>query len=108
MLQNLLCFKRSFFICRQDDINSLRLFKQPSFFNAYITAVDSFKHSLQTGLLPSAIGCALFITSQVNLKSMFLRLRPQTYFESSVLFSYTPPLKDFFMVGIPKSELSGA
>ena len=23
--------------------------KKPSFFNAYITAVDSFKHSLQTG-----------------------------------------------------------
>ena len=75
--------------------NLLKIFKQPSFFNACTTAVDSFKHSLQTGLLPSAIGCALFITSQVNLKSMFLRFRPQTYFESSVSLSYTPPLKDF-------------
>ena len=41
------------------------LFKQPSFIKAYTTAVDLFKHSLQTGLLPSAIGCTLFITSQV-------------------------------------------
>ena len=39
------------------------------FFNAYTKAVDCFKHRLQTGFLPSAIGCALFITSQVVLKS---------------------------------------
>ena len=32
------------------------LSKQSFFFNAFTTAVDSFKHSLQTGLLPSAIG----------------------------------------------------
>ena len=50
------------------------LIKQPSFCNAYTTAVDSFKHSLQTGLLPSAIGCALFITSQIILKSMLLSI----------------------------------
>ena len=86
------------FICQQDNINSLLLFKQPSCLNAYTTAVDSFKHSLQTGLLPSAVGCALFITSQVSLKSMFFFcFRSQTYFESSVSFSYTPPLKDQVM-----------
>ena len=34
ILQNLPSFKRSIFICRQDDMNSLFLFKQPSFFNA--------------------------------------------------------------------------
>ena len=53
-------------------MNSLHLFKQPSFFNAYTTAVDSFKHSLQTGLLLSAIGYALFNTFQVILKSMLV------------------------------------
>ena len=85
MFQNLLCFKGSFFICRQDDMNLLLLFNQPSFFNALTTAVDSFRHSLKTGLLLSAISCALFNTSQVILKSMFLSLRPQTYFESFVM-----------------------
>ena len=49
----------------------LRLFKQPYLFNAYRTAVDSFKHSLKTELLPSAICCALLNTSQVILKSMY-------------------------------------
>lgn len=39
-------------------------------FNAYITAVNSFKLSLQRKLLPSIIGCALFITTQVILNSM--------------------------------------
>ena len=79
ILEKLLYFKRSFLVCRQDDMNSL-LFKQPSFFNAYTTAVDSFKHSLQKGLLPYAIGCALFISSQINLKSMFLRFRLKSMF----------------------------
>ena len=34
------CFNlRGAFICRKDDISSLLLFKQPSFFNAYTAAV---------------------------------------------------------------------
>ena len=69
ILLNLLFFKKRFFICHiLDDMNSLFLFKQPSFFNACTTAVDSFKHSrLQTGLLLSAVSYALFETSQVIL-----------------------------------------
>ena len=39
-------------ICWQNDMYLLLLFKQPSCFNTYITAVNSFKHSLHTGLLP--------------------------------------------------------
>ena len=95
ILGNLLCFKSSFFKFQKDDLNSFLLFKQLYFFNAYTTAVDSFNQSLQTRLLPSAIDCVLFITSQVVLNSMFLRFRSQTYFESSVSFSNTPTLKDF-------------
>jgi len=53
-------FKRSFLICGLDDINSLLLFKQPSFFKAYTTAIDSLNHSLEIGLLPSAIGWCSF------------------------------------------------
>ena len=44
-------------------------------------------HSVNTGLLPSSIGCAIFITSQEILKSMFLCFKLETYFERSVLFS---------------------
>ena len=85
ILLNLLFFKRRFFICHiLDDMNSLFLFKQPSFFNACTTAVDSFKHSLQTGLLPFALDCTVFITCLLTLKSMFLRFRSQKHFESSV------------------------
>ena len=56
--------------------------------------VSTLMHSLHTRLLPSAIGCAHFITSQIILKSMFLRFRLQTYFESTVSFLYMPRLKD--------------
>ena len=48
-------------------------------------------------LLPSA----LFIIFNVILKSMFLRFRSQTYFESSVSFLNTPPLKDFIWIAYP-------
>ena len=75
ILWNLLYFKKSFFICRQDDMNSLLFFKQPSFFNTYTTVVDLLKHIQKTGLLPSAIDCALFNSSQDILKSKFLRFR---------------------------------
>ena len=87
--------QKRFFICLQDDTNSLLLFKQDLTFNAYTTAVAFLRHSLHIGLLLSAIDCALFITSQVISKSTSLRFKPPTYVESSVLFSYVPPLKDF-------------
>ena len=75
------------------------------FFKTHTTAVDSFKHSQQTGLLPSAIGCALFVTFQIILKSMSLRFRSQTYFGSLVSFLYTLHLK-IFMISVSESELS--
>ena len=60
------CVKEVFIICRQDDMIFRLLFRTPSLLNAYTTAVNSFKHSLQTGLLQSNMGCALFYTSLVN------------------------------------------
>ena len=84
------------------------LVKATLFFQRIHNGFDYFTHSLQTGLLPSATGCALFINSQVILKSMFLRFRSQTYFESSVSFSYRPPLKYFFIISISDSGLSWA
>ena len=79
-------YKFSFIVYLQDDRNSLLLFKQPSWFNAYITAVASFRPILHTGLLSSAIVCAVFITTKVIIKSMCLRfsfkhtLKAQYYF----------------------------
>ena len=48
--------KEFFLMFLQEEMNSFLLFKQPFLFNAYTTAVASSKHSLDTGLLPSAIG----------------------------------------------------
>ena len=62
-------------------------------------------YSLHTGLLSSVIGCALCITYQEILKSMFLRFKLQTYFESLVWFNICCILK-IFVVG--RSELSWA
>ena len=45
-------------------------------------------------LLSSAIGCALLIPFQSSSCSITLRFKLQIYFESSVSFSYTPPLED--------------
>ena len=53
-------------------INLLLLFIQP-FFSMHTQQHLIF--TLQIGLLPSAIDCALFITSQVILKSMLLLFR---------------------------------
>ena len=94
--------KRSFFDLPtpglQDNTNWLLLFRQVLSFSAYTTAVASLRQILHIGLLPSGIGCAFFITFQDISKSMSLRFKPQTYFESSVLFLYLPPLKYFFRV----------
>ena len=104
LLQKIFCgpdllpkfLQKRFFICVPDDTNSLLLFKQALSFSSYTTAVASLRHSLHIGLLPSAIDCALFITCQDIPLSKLLSLKPQTYFESYVSFSYMPPLKDFY------------
>ena len=54
-------------------------------------------HLLLVVLLPPKLFCRLF-----------LRFKLQIYFESSVLFSYMPHSKDFFMVDVSESELSSA
>ena len=53
------------------------LFKQFLSFQAYTGQI--FYTQSTTGLLLSAIGCALFITFKVILKSIFLRFKLQNY-----------------------------
>ena len=96
ILWNLLYFKNSFFTCRQDDMNLLLFFKQPSFFNTYTMVVDFLKHIQQTGLLPSAIHCAVFVTFQIVPKLCYCALGRKRTLKAQSHFHILKLLKSFY------------
>ena len=59
----LLNFKSDFLYVYKTIKTRCFLFRKALSFSAYTTADASLRHSLHIGLLPSAIGCALKITS---------------------------------------------
>ena len=73
----------------------------------YIMAVNSVKHSLQTGLLPFAFCCAIFNTSQVILSHFFALEAANILWKLSLIFVHTT-FERIFVVSIPEFELSKA